>query len=364
MVVDPLEDGLEEFLSGQPIEDQDEETDVIEALASTPAWSQWRDTIAQNMFNECMDPVVAHVGQDVDKGKASRRRRSCSRVEEDALIHCLTDIINDGWKAENGFKVGFQQELEKGMRRILPGTDIVANPHINSKIHVWKKEYSALSDLLSKSGIDWNSTTSMIEVEDEGVWEASKGADPQMKVICFKSWPYYSNWLDIFGKDRATGENAADPIDLVNDLLRNPQTEQEGETEGKTVPMGAFEMHSDENNSVSKPVAPGIKSGSKGTKRKNRDTEVNALVETLGEFMKQSNSTFGDIAKGIGPSTKLQIDNNKLNEIMNHIVGLKRADKLKVCDELVQNKSRLDFFMCLPTEDQEEYVWMLFDGRL
>ncbi|KAL8478114.1 hypothetical protein ACS0TY_030125 [Phlomoides rotata] len=60
------------------------------------------------------------------------------------------------------------------MRKRLPGTDIVVNPHINSKIHVSKKEYSALSDILSKSGIGWNSTTSMIEVEDEGVWDASK----------------------------------------------------------------------------------------------------------------------------------------------------------------------------------------------
>ncbi|KAL8515186.1 hypothetical protein ACS0TY_014048 [Phlomoides rotata] len=98
-----------------------------------------------------MDPPCVGVGQDSGKGKALRGHRSWSRVEEDALIHCLTDIVNDGWKAENGFKARFQRELEKMMRMLLPGTDIVANLHINSKIHVWKKEYSALSDLLCKS---------------------------------------------------------------------------------------------------------------------------------------------------------------------------------------------------------------------
>ncbi|KAL8468959.1 hypothetical protein ACS0TY_031964 [Phlomoides rotata] len=144
--------------------------DVIDSLASTPEWSHWRDTAAQNM----MDPIDARVGQDVEIGKPSRGCRSWTRVEEDALINCLTDIVNDGWKAENGFKAGFQRELEKGIRKRLLGTDIVANPHINSKIHVWKKEYSALSDLLSKSRIGWNSITSMIEVVDEGVWDASK----------------------------------------------------------------------------------------------------------------------------------------------------------------------------------------------
>ncbi|KAL8470896.1 hypothetical protein ACS0TY_033465 [Phlomoides rotata] len=99
-----------------------------------------------------MEPHALGTGNDV-KGKASRGRRSWSRVEEDALIGCLIDIVNDGWKADNGFKAGFQRELEKGMRKIFPGTDLVANPHINSKIHVWKKEYSALNDLLSKSGV-------------------------------------------------------------------------------------------------------------------------------------------------------------------------------------------------------------------
>ncbi|KAL8524628.1 hypothetical protein ACS0TY_014288 [Phlomoides rotata] len=122
-----------------------------------------------------MEPHAPGTGNDVVKGKASRWRRSWSRVEEDALIGCLIDIVNDGWKTDNGFKAGFQRELEKGMRKIFPGTGLVANPHINSKIHVWKKEYSALSDLLSKSGIGWNSTTSMIDVEDEGVWEAQTG---------------------------------------------------------------------------------------------------------------------------------------------------------------------------------------------
>ncbi|KAL8545511.1 hypothetical protein ACS0TY_005602 [Phlomoides rotata] len=100
-----------------------------------------------------MDGNVGGGTQDVDKGKSTRGWRTWSKIEEDALVQCLTDIVNDGWKADNGFRCGFQRELEKGMRKLLVGTDIVANPHINSKIHVWKKEYGALSDLLSKSGI-------------------------------------------------------------------------------------------------------------------------------------------------------------------------------------------------------------------
>ncbi|KAL8463379.1 hypothetical protein ACS0TY_034153 [Phlomoides rotata] len=311
-----------------------------------------------------MDPPVAGIGHEVDKKKSTRGRRSWSRVEEDALIHCLTDIVNDGWKADNGFKAGFLRELEKGMRRNLPATDILANPHINSKIHVWKKEYSALSDLLSKSGIGWNSTTSMIDVEDEGVWDACKRADPQVKGIRYKTWPYYSYWLEIFGKDRATGENAMDPIDLVNDILRSGHGEQEGDTGEKYSPINPLDKNEAENNSICKPEGSGKLPASKGVKRKNRDNEVNSLIESLGAFMKQSHETFGDIAKGLGSCDEKKNDNSRLIGIINRIVGLKVADRLKVCDELVQNTNRLDLFMSLPEEDQDEYVWMLLDGRL
>ncbi|KAL8505846.1 hypothetical protein ACS0TY_016900 [Phlomoides rotata] len=126
-----------------------------------------------------MDPLGNANGHDGDRGKDVRGRRSWSKVEEDALIHCLIDIVNDGWKVENGFKVGFHIELEKGMKKMLPGTGNIANPQINSKIH----------------------------------------ADPHLKSIRFKSCPYYSQWLEIFGKDSATSENEVDPVDLINDLL-------------------------------------------------------------------------------------------------------------------------------------------------
>ncbi|KAL8544829.1 hypothetical protein ACS0TY_005154 [Phlomoides rotata] len=92
----------------------------------------------------CLMDVIGIGGVDQEKGKTTRARRSWTKHEEDALIYCLLDIVVEGWKANNGFKAGFQSELEKGMKKLLPGTNISAIPHINSKIHVWKKEYGAL----------------------------------------------------------------------------------------------------------------------------------------------------------------------------------------------------------------------------
>ncbi|KAL8556985.1 hypothetical protein ACS0TY_004454 [Phlomoides rotata] len=288
------------------------------------------------------------------KGKAVRARRSWSKFEEDALIHCLIDIVNDCWKADNGFKAGFQRELEKKMRKMLPGTDIVANPHINSKIHVWKKEYGVLSDLLSKSGIGWNSTTSMIEVSDEDEWDASRLADSHLKSVRFKSCPYYSQWLEIFGKDRTTSDHAVDPLDLFHELMR-VGLDQAGETV--------------DDNSICKPYDSSKRTCSKGKKRKTGDADLSSLVDSLGEFMKffkeqmtkdVVSTTKDDAQKDFGTMHA----QSKLIERLKIINGLKVTDKLKVCDELVQNTLGLDLFLSLPADEQEEYVWMLLDGIL
>ncbi|KAL8496199.1 hypothetical protein ACS0TY_020057 [Phlomoides rotata] len=310
-----------------------------------------------------MDPRGNPVGKDVDRVKTVRCRRSWTRFEEDALIHCLTDVVNDEWKAENGFRAGFQRELERGMRARLPGTDKLANPHINSKIHVWKKEYGTLSDLLSKSGIGWNSTTSMIEVEDESVWEGCRRADLNLKVVRYKTWPYYSQWIEIFGKDRATGTSAVDPVEMANDLGRD-ECEEEGETGEKYVPLTEDGLQDLADNSICKPSITTKKTTSKGKKRKCVDVDLSNLVDTLGDFMKYSKDSVGDLSKDIGKGSGHSNVSKQIMEIMKGVVGLKITDKLKVCDELVQNPNRLDLFLNLPPDEQIEYVWMLLDGRL
>ncbi|KAL8497892.1 hypothetical protein ACS0TY_021298 [Phlomoides rotata] len=179
-------------------EDEPPLVEIIDTLEYSPEWNLWRDSsfISPVWSTELLTlrssaGVNMDAGMEAEKGKVTRGRRSWTKVEEDALIQCLVGIVNDGWKADNGFKAGFQRELEKGMRKLIPGTDLVANPHINSKIHVWKKEYGNLSDLLGKSGIGWNSTTCTLDIVDESVWDALKRVDQTVKALRHKSFPYY-----------------------------------------------------------------------------------------------------------------------------------------------------------------------------
>ncbi|KAL8505789.1 hypothetical protein ACS0TY_016854 [Phlomoides rotata] len=210
---------------------------------------------------------------EAEKGKVTRGRRSWTKVEEDALIQCLAGIVNDGWKADNGFKAGFHKELEKGMCKLITGADILA-PAYYSKIHVWKKEYGNLSDLLGKSGIGWNSTTYTLDIIDETVWDAQKRVDHTVKALRDKSFPYYDHWVDIFGKDRAIGENARDPTDIVDDIHQSGM-ENQGETGEKLTPDVPKTVEINVTNSVCKPsgsIDVGSTKGKKPT-RKGHETK-------------------------------------------------------------------------------------------
>ncbi|KAL8483258.1 hypothetical protein ACS0TY_026085 [Phlomoides rotata] len=70
----------------------------------------------------------------------------------------------------------------------------------------------------------------------------------------FKSWSYYNQWLDIFGKDRATGDQVMDHMNLVNDLLINTD-EQEGDTADKDPPPVMKQEELEGNTFVCKPSA-------------------------------------------------------------------------------------------------------------
>lgn len=101
------------------------------------------------------------------KSRKGSTRRSWMPEEELCLINALKDLVAGGWKTDNGFKMGFLNALEAAF----PGTDLQGEPHIHSKIHVWKKHYGLLSTMLDRSGFGWNDSSKTIDVSDDQVWQ-------------------------------------------------------------------------------------------------------------------------------------------------------------------------------------------------
>ncbi|KAG8375966.1 hypothetical protein BUALT_Bualt09G0014100 [Buddleja alternifolia] len=167
-------------------------------------------------------------------------RRCWTPEEEKALANAMRDLVVKGYKADNGFKSGYQNLLEQAMMQAFPGTTIRAEPHINSRITVWRKNYGSISTMLSRSGFGFNSTTNMITVNSQEVWDNYIKTDSNARTMRFKSWPLYDDWVEIFGKDRATGEAVEGFADVVQQLLnKNVNNEQgkENEEGGDYVPV-------------------------------------------------------------------------------------------------------------------------------
>ncbi|GER36272.1 RING/U-box superfamily protein [Striga asiatica] len=75
----------------------------------------------------------------------STRRHTWSRAEESSLVDILKDMVNESWKADNGFRQGYNFEIDRRLKLKFPDCTLRADPYISSKIHVWRKNYMSVS---------------------------------------------------------------------------------------------------------------------------------------------------------------------------------------------------------------------------
>ncbi|XP_073127458.1 uncharacterized protein [Henckelia pumila] len=232
--------------------------------------------------------------------KSERSRRVWTQKEDEVLIQALKELVSGGWKSENGFRCGYLTVLEKAIGQAFPNTDLRGNPHINSKIHVWKRTHGSLLTMLSRSGIGWNETEKRIEASDEA-WESFVKADSSVRTWRYKTWPYYPDWCEIFGNDRATGENAESFTDALQGVLNMTDEIVADEQIEINHVFPAFEDAS-ESMSVSKPTSinPST-SKSKGTKKRKKSSDDEELfIEAINNFTEMSRSTMTEFVKRIG----------------------------------------------------------------
>jgi hypothetical protein len=94
-----------------------------------------------------------------DGSMQSGSKHQWTTTEDVKLVECLVDMANSGstWKAENGFKFGYLSELEKIMLEKIPGYKLRAQPHIQNKYRLLKKQYGAISNMLRQgSRFGWD----------------------------------------------------------------------------------------------------------------------------------------------------------------------------------------------------------------
>ncbi|KZV48920.1 hypothetical protein F511_09708 [Dorcoceras hygrometricum] len=105
-------------------------------------------------------------GSVIDRMKKVDKTRRTWTAREEEADNNTKRCFNRGGKA----KAGYLTSLESAMHAAIPGSNLRGNPHIKSKVHVWKKTYSTLVMLLGKSGVGWNDTDNTVEATDE-TWD-------------------------------------------------------------------------------------------------------------------------------------------------------------------------------------------------
>ena len=116
-----------------------------------------------------------NVGQGVSNSTSGKRTAKRWSLKEDkALVASLVELVNiKGWKQDNGqFRSDYQIELERLMRENIPNCQMRAQPHIDSRVKILRKQYHAIAEMRGPrcSGFGWDDEDKCITCDDE-VWE-------------------------------------------------------------------------------------------------------------------------------------------------------------------------------------------------
>lgn len=99
-------------------------------------------------------------------------RRVWTPEEELTFVDALKELCANGWRGDNGtFKNGHLMELERYMHARHPNSGLKSQPHIDSKIRAWKRSYSSISLLKSRSGLGFQYSDGTILVDYPKAWD-------------------------------------------------------------------------------------------------------------------------------------------------------------------------------------------------
>lgn len=184
--------------------------------------------------------------------------------------------------------------------------------------------------------------------------------DPTARSLKNKSFPFYTEWVEIFGNDRATGNDAQAFVDAVQDVLSSKST---APAESTSFDFAEETPATDSPHSAEfASFTPGESSSAtkvkgKGVKRKQVDPLDETFVESMTNFCDQTKSsigyiadTMGNIAQRIGSEFDATQKRGQVYETLGLLGFLPVEAKVYVAQYLCNNSKELDLYFSLPDE--------------
>ncbi|KAK6130956.1 hypothetical protein DH2020_035304 [Rehmannia glutinosa] len=300
----------------------------------------------------------------VGKGATSRSvRHSWISQEESVLLHALKELVAQGYKCDNGLKAGYQHLLERSLFQAFPGTELRAEPHIASKLTVWKKKYASICMMMRKSGFGWDDSNNQIIVKEDAIWNDYVNTDANANTMRYKSWPMYKEWCDIFGKDRATGENAEVFHDVIQEILNGGQP-NDARREPEQIPVTPNSQFQPDTTSEVRGESSTTNKNNRNKKRKTNDAMEDRFLDLMASFCEKANNRLGDLAQRIGFDQDTRQQLKVVFDALSEMSFLSVEDNLAITKQLCNNAQDLDMFFSLTDEYKGKMVKMMRDGRL
>ncbi|XP_074294069.1 uncharacterized protein LOC141621515 [Silene latifolia] len=152
------------------------------------------------------------------RGGRGKNKRFWTKEEDDALVAALSDLNADPhWKCENGFRNGYMVWLEEIISKAIPGCDLKALPHIDSRLKTLVTKFRAIFQMLGTSGFKWDDERQMISVE-RSVYDEYCKVHPNPKNLYGHAFPHLNALLEVYGKDYVTGKPAEGFVEAIDNM--------------------------------------------------------------------------------------------------------------------------------------------------
>ncbi|XP_073026665.1 uncharacterized protein [Primulina eburnea] len=189
-------------------------------------------------------------------------------------------------------------------------------------------------------------------------------ADQTLRTMRYKQWTHYDDWCEIFGNDRATGDQAKTFQHVLHEVL---QLDDEVPNDIPIDGHPTFSMQQTFEDSVSETNATSSKpkagATSKSKKRKlsvDADESIVAAINNLAHITKD---TMGELIKELSGVDKIAAIQDKVLEALAGIKELTEDEQVMVAKLLLNNHNDLALFERLGDKGRLTLVRRLLNGQ-
>ncbi|XP_076958381.1 uncharacterized protein LOC143634097 [Bidens hawaiensis] len=260
-------------------------------------------------------------------------------------------INTKGFKSDNGFRTGYLQHLESSLKESLPRTDLLARPHIESRVKTMERDWAVVHEMLNTSGFGYDKEHNCVTAEAP-MWEAYVEKHPTADKWKRKILPHYEEMCVIFGNDRAQGNRAKSVAEMEEEANREELEDQRDDE------FDEFSHNEGTNASVQ---VEEISSG-RGKKRK-RASQANSLFQNFNDavvlFGDRLKETSTELSEGIKYELEKEKKTTMITSEIKKMTSLSQLEKFKAIEEIKSDYNRVSTFWDLGEEEREDWVRFL-----